>query len=73
MKKISLLMRDIRSEVLAADDIPPASKFIIELMLDDSCHFAVLLGLEDALNICNFLDGGVGNTNDRAFLLRLHI
>lgn len=66
-------MCDIGAEVLAADHVPPASKFIIQFPLDDSCHFAVLLGLEDALHVGHLLNGRVGNTDDGALLLGLHV
>lgn len=73
MKERSLFVGDIGSEIFAAKNVPSASKFIIEFSLDDSGHFAVLLGLEDALHISDFLNGGVGDAHDGALLLGLHV
>lgn len=73
MQEAALLMRHIRPEILAADDIPPSSQLIIDLPLDNPRHLAVLLRLEDALNVRDLLDGRVGDADDRALLLWLHV
>lgn len=73
MQKAALLVSHIRSEVLAADNVPASSEFIIDFPLDDACHFAVLLRFEDALDVCDLLDGGVGDADDGALLLGLHV
>jgi hypothetical protein len=73
MKEGSFLVGNIGSKIFATNNVPSASKFIIEFSLDDSGHFAVLLGLEDALHICYFLNGGVRDADDGALLLWLHI
>lgn len=52
-----MFMGDVGSEIFAADDKPPISKSVFHFFLDDPCHFAVLLSLEYALDVSNFLNG----------------
>ena len=66
-------MRDIRSKIFAADDKPSAAQLAVQLTLDDAGHLAVLLRLEDALHVGHLLYGRVGDRNNDALLLRLHV
>ena len=50
-------MSDIGAKVLAANNKPAVSQFGIQLLLDDACHFAILLRFEDALDVCDLFDG----------------
>lgn len=73
MQKAALLVGDIRSEIFTADDVPASSQLIIDLPLDDAGHLAVLLRLEDALDVCDLFNGRVGDADDGALLLGLHV
>lgn len=73
MNECSLLMGHIRSKILATNDVPSRPKFALNLPLDYACHFTVFLCLESSLNISNFFDGRVADTNDDALFFRRHI
>ena len=73
MDEGSLLVSDISSEIFTADHEPAVAELVLDLPFDDACHFAVLLGLEDALDVCNFFDGWVGDTDDFALLFGSHV
>lgn len=55
MQKGALLMRYICPKIFATDNVPPASKLTVQLALDNSCHLAVFLGLENPLHIRHLL------------------
>ena len=57
MQEGAFLMSDIGAKVLAANNKPAVSQFGIQLLLDDACHFAILLRFEDALDVCDLFDG----------------
>ena len=73
MDEGALLMGHICSKIFTADDIPAISELIFYFPLDDAGYFAVLLRLEYALDISNFLNSRVRNANNDAFLFRGHI
>ena len=66
-------MGDVSAEVFAANDVPARPELPLDLSLDDPCHFAVLLGLEGALQIRDLFDGRVADADDDALLLRRHV
>lgn len=68
-----MLVGHVGSEVFAADDVPSFAKFVLDLSLYNSGHFAVFLSLEDSLKICHFFDCRVGDPNDGALLVWFHV
>ena len=73
MDEGALLMGHICSKIFTADDIPTVAELIFYFPLDDAGYFAVLLRLENTLEISNFFNSWVRNANNNAFLFRSHI
>ena len=69
----TLLVSDIGAEILAADNVPAVTLPPVQLLLYYTCYFAILLGLGYASHVCNFLDGRVGDADDVALFLGIHI
>jgi len=68
-----VLMSHISPEILAADDEPAVAELVFDFPFDDSCHFAVLLGLENPLHVRHLFDSRVRYANNFALHLRGHI
>ena len=64
MNKMALFMCDISSEIFTTHYVPSIARVSFDLSLDDAWYFAILLGLKDALDISDLLNGRVGNADD---------
>ena len=69
----TLFMGHISSEILTYNDVPSRTKLLIEVFLDNSCNFTELLRLKYISQVCDFLDSGIGSTDDGALIFRLQI
>ena len=73
MNECSLLVGYIRPKIFTTDYEPAVPQLVLDLSFDNPCHFTVLLSFEDALDVCNFFNGWVGDTDDFALLFGCHI
>ena len=73
VNKRAFLMRDISSKILSTDNIPAIPLPSIQLLLDNSCNFAVFLGLGHSRQVSYLLNCRVGNADDIALFLGTHI
>ena len=68
-----MFVGDIGAEILPADDVPTRPELALDLSFDDPCHFAIFLGLEGSLQICDLFDGRVTGTDNDALFLGRHV